>query len=326
MRFAFISSADRHVTLNPKWTSKAHCIESWALALDADHFSGTVGDRHTWEILSSYDVILVNQNTTMYDLTFEIKKNCPRCFLVAVAEGSVSDISTFSAVNLRMMIRAARSCDLYGILIDWAAPCYSQLTNKPVRFIGLPFYPEFFSPFRIPFRKKKIDSPLIALQHSPGCGRSGLSSLIISSKIPGAKIFSPGLRSGTQELINFLGVKHVDHFPYLEWQEYIRKYAPAYLAIHLDTLYTYGRFPLDMAALGIPTIGSNRNQTNNILWPKLTVDPIKHIPLAQKLALRLINESGFYLSQVESARAALPGFSSDIAKNRLLKIINELRK
>jgi len=102
------------------------------------------------------------------------------------------------------------------------------------------------------------------------------------------------------------------------------KYSPAYLAIHLDTLYTYGRFPLDMAALGIPTIGSNRNHTNKILWPQLTVDPIRDIPLAQKLALRLINEKDFYLSQVESARAALPQFSSDIAKNRLLHIISEL--
>ncbi len=324
MKFAFISHADRSVTLNPKWTSKAHCIESWALALDADHLSGVSGSPKIWAALNTYNVILINQNTTMYNLTCEIKKNCPHPFLVAIAEGSVSDISTFSAKNLLMMIRAARSCDLYGILINWAAPCYSQLTNKPVHWIGLPFYSEFFAPHRTHPRKKKPENPVIALQHSPGSGRNGLSGLVIASKIPGAKILCPGLRSDSQELIDLLGVKNVDHFPYLEWHDYIHKYSRAYLAIHLDTLYTYGRFPLDMAALGIPTIGSNRNQTNKILWPQLTVDPIKEIPLAQKLALRLIDDRKFYIEQVESGLFALTQFDPDDAKNRLLNIINKL--
>ena len=326
MKFAFISHADRLVTLNPKWTSKAHCIESWALCLDADHFSGCSGNEQTWKSLNNYDVILINQNTTMHKLTCEIKKNCPHPFLIAVAEGSVSDISAFSSKTLFTMIQAARSCDLYGILLDWTVPCYAQLTNKPVRWIGLPFYQEFFSSRRLPLEQKNPKAPIIALQHSPGSGRSGFSSFLIASKIPGAKLLSPGLQSGSQEFIDFLGVKNVDHFPYLEWPEYISKYSHSYFAIHLDTLYTYGRFPLDMAALGIPTVGSNRNQTNKILWPELTVDPIKEIPRAQELALQLINDPDFYRGQVAAGLFALAQFNPDDAKSRLLDIINNLSK
>jgi len=324
MRFAFISHADRTLTLNPKWVSKAHCIESWALALDADHLSGTSGDSSTWASLNHYDVILVNQNTTMYNLTCDIKKNCPHPLLVAVAEGSISDIARFSAKELYMMTRAARSCDLYGILVDWAAPCYSQLTDKPVRWIGLPFYNEFFSPYIRSPRKKNPTRPTIALQHSPGNGRNGLAGLIAASKIPNAKLLVPGSNLSAQRLTDLLGIKNAHHFPYLSWHDYLPKYTHAYLAIHLDTLYTYGRFPLDMAALRIPTIGSNRNHTNKILWPQLTVDPIKEIPRAHQLALRLINDKAFYLAQLQTARAALSQFSPDIAKARLLKIISNL--
>lgn len=326
MKFAFISYADHTVTLNEKWTSKAHCIESWALALDADHLSGNSGNTRTWKTLNQYDVILINQNTTMYNLTCEIKKNSPRPFLVAVAEGSVCDIARFSPPELNMMIRAARSCDLYGILIDWAAPSYSQLTNKPIRWIGLPFYTEFFAPYRRAPRKKSALHPLIALQHSPGNGRNGLASLLIASRIPAAKILVPGATPRSQRLIDLLDIKNVDHFPYLSWTNYMTKYTHAYLAVHLDTLYTYGRFPLDMAALGIPTIGSDRNHTNRILWPQLTVDPIRGIHAAHKLATRLINDKDFYLSQINSAREALSQFSPDNAKNRLLTTINQLRQ
>lgn len=325
MRFAFISYANHVVTLNDKWTSKAHCIESWALALDADHLSGIAGDTRTWKTLNQYDVILINQNTTMYNLTCEIKKNSPRPFLVAVAEGSVSDISTFSPPELSMMIRAARSCDLYGILIDWAAPSYAQLTNKPIRWIGLPFYTEFFAPYRRSPLKKNPLRPLIALQHSPGNGRNGLASLLVASRIPAARLLVPGATPRSQRLIDLLAIKNVDHFPYLPWSEYMPKYSRAYFAVHLDTLYTYGRFPLDMAALGIPTIGSDRNHTNRFLWPRLTVDPIRGIPSAHKLASRLINDKDFYLEQIHSAQEALSQFSPDNAKNRLLNIINKLR-
>ncbi len=324
MKFAFISHANQVIKLNSKWTSKAHCIESWALALDADHFSGTSGDGETWKVLDKYDVILINQNTTMFALTRDIRQRCPHPFLIAVAEGSVSDIATFSSKTMIAMIRAATACDLYGTLLDWAAPCYSLITDKPVRWIGLPFYTEFFFPYRIAHRKRPAKNPIIALQHCPGNHRNGLASFLVAARVKGCKILVPGKTQASQDLIAHLAVPSVDHFPYLSWMEYLKKYASAYFAIHLDTLYTYGRFPLDMAALGVPTIGSNRNQTNKVLFPELTLDPIKDISRAHQLAARLISDETFYSRQVESGRKALSLFAPDIARSRLLAIIHDL--
>lgn len=324
MKFCFISHANQVLKLNPKWTSKAHCIESWALTLDADHFSGTSGDAQTWKVLNKYDAILVNQNTTMFTLTRQIKQNCPHPFLIAVAEGSVSDIATFAPKTMVEMIRAATSVDLYAILLDWAAPCYSLITDKPVRWIGLPFYTDFFSPYRIAHHKRPSKARLIALQHGPGNHRNGLASFMVAARVSGCKILVPGKTESSHELIAHLAIPRVDHFPYLPWSEYLKKYAYAYMAIHLDTLYTYGRFPLDMAALGVPTIGSNRNQTNKILFPELTIDPIKDISRAHQLATRLLDDEAFYTNQVESGRKALSIFSPDIARSRLLAIIHDI--
>lgn len=83
---------------------------------------------------------------------------------------------------------------------------------------------------------------------------------------------------------------------------------------------------MDMAALGIPVIGSNRNQTNRLLWPELTVDPVKETGATLLLAQRLVENKAYYLAQVQCAHKALNGFAPEIAKKRLLDIIKEFKK
>lgn len=324
MRFAFINNGGGLVTHVGKWSSKAPCIESWAHLLDADFFSGVEGIQQTWESLNQYDVIMVNQNNTMFDLTCKIKENCKHPFLIAVAEGSACNIGHFGNIELCSMIRAAQACDMYGILVDWAAPYYQSITSKPVRWIGIPFYKEFFEPHKINPSEKDRSLPIIGLQNALGDGRNGVLSLLVASKVQGASILLPCLQAGWEELLNTLDIKNVRPFNYLGWVDYIKKYKQAYLCIHLDSLYTYGRFPLDMAALGIPVVGSNRNQSQILLWPGLTVDPIKEIKKAESLVHKLINNQPFYVSQTEYAREAIAGFTPEKAKTRLLNIITNL--
>jgi len=302
----------------------ADCIETWALALDADLLSGISGNQDTWDSLNGYDVIMINQNTTMYDLTFNIKMNCPSPFLIGVADGCAGDMAKFNSQTLYSMAEAAGACDMYGTLIDWSIPNYELITTTPVRFIGLPFYPAFFSPHKIAPSKKDSSQPIIGLQNSLCNMRNGLISLLVASSVKPGKILLPWGSTGWEDVGGRLRIDNIEFFPYSDWPEFIQRYCQAYFCIHLDTSYTLGRFPLDMAALGIPVIGSNRNQTNKILWPDLSIDPVKDILMAKKLATRLIADKDFYLSQVRSGGLALAEFSPDIVKNRLLKHIEEL--
>lgn len=326
MKFAFITHFDGPITSRGKWPSNNNCIEAWCYLMNADHFSGTYGDEKTWDTLRKYDVIMVNQNTTMFSLTCQVKKNCPNAFLIAVAEGSVCDIGRFDNKTLNLMVQAARACDVYGVLVDWSVSYYSLITSRPVRWIGVPFYPEFFKPYKIDPAKKDSSSPIIGLQNPLGGGRNGVISLLIASRLRNSRILLPGTEPGHEDLIKTLGLKNINGAPYLDWKQYAERYSQAYIGIHLDTLYTWGRFPLDMAALGIPVIGSNRNQTNNILWPELTVDPIQETGVAVLVAQRLLKDRTYYLAQINRAYKALENFTAVSTKRRLLDIIRDVKK
>lgn len=326
MRFAFINNGGGLVSHRGKWSSKAPCIESWAHLLDADFFSGTQGNQQTWESLNQYDIIMINQNNTMFELTWKIKENCPHPFIIATAEGSVCNIGRFSNEALCHMVKAARACDMYGVLVDWSVPYYQSITSKPVQWIGIPFYLEFFAPYKIDAAQKNSLKPVIGLQNALGDGRNGTISVLIASRIKDATLLLPHLQPGWVELSNALGIENIEFSPYLGWEDYMKRYSRTYFCIHLDTLYTYGRFPLDMAALGIPVIGSNRNHTNKILWPGLTIDPIKETKRAGPMIDQLLNDKDFYDAQVRYAQSVLPGFAPEITKKRLLNIIHKLTK
>lgn len=324
MKFAFITHNYGLLRHMGKWSSTADCIEAWCHLLDADHFCGTEGNQQSWETLNQYDVIMVNQNTTMYELTWKIKEHCPVPFLVGVADGCARDMAKFNSEVLCSMIRASRACDMYGSLVDWAVNNYQLITSVPVRWIGVPFYPSFFGAHKIATEQKNCRWPVIGLQNSLCNTRNGLLSLLVAGSIKTGKILLPYRTPGWDEAINLLGLNNVELFPYSDWQVFMERYSQAYFCVHLDTLYTWGRFPLDMAAMGIPVIGTDRNQTNKVLWPELTIDPVKEIFRAQQLACRLVNDKEFYTKQIESGTAGLAEFTPTATKKRLLDNIKEL--
>lgn len=324
MKFAFITYSPGAVTLQGKWLSKSNCIEAWCHALNADHFTGSFVVSATFEILDQYDVIMVNQNSVLWDLTVEIKANCPGIFLIGVADGSVCDFAKINNVALGQMVLAMEACDLYGSLVDWAEPVYQLITNTPVRWIGIPFYPEFFENYRVELKDKDQQRTVIGLQNSLGQTRNGVISLLVATSVRGSKMLLPYSEGGWEELIQRLNLQGIDAAGYMGWDQYMKRYSVAHFCIHLDTLYTYGRFPLDMAAMGIPVIGTDRNQTNKILWPALTIDPVKDVVKGKKLAEQLVNDIDFYNAQREIGAAGLHAFSAEKVKNRLMNIINEI--
>lgn len=324
MKFAYIGHKYGLVSKVAKWTSKSDCIEAWSYLLDADHFLGTEGDLKTWKRLNQYDVILINQNTSLYELTWLVKKNCPSPFLVAIADGCVRDMAKFNSKTLNNMIRAARACDLYGTLVDWSVPNYKLITHKPVRWIGVPFFAEFFSSHRVNIIEKNKTRLTIGLQNSLCNTRNGLLSLLVAKSVNPARILLPCRDPGWEKTIELLDIQGVEFYLYADWPEFIKRYRNAHFCVHLDTLYTFGRFPLDMAAMGIPVIGSNRNETNKILWPDLTIDPVKDIEKAKGLAKRLTEDKDFYTAQVEAGMNNLAWYSPQITRRRLLEAIKEI--
>lgn len=85
----------------------------------------------------------------------------------------------------------------------------------------------------------------------------------------------------------------VEHLPYLTWKGWMTALADFELGVHLMPTSAAGTFSLNCSYWGIPCIGYNNLDTQNMLHPDLSV-PISDIESAKNLAQRLKTDREFY--------------------------------
>jgi hypothetical protein len=108
----------------------------------------------------------------------------------------------------------------------------------------------------------------------------------ISAPAMGRKI------AGEEQIVNIL--------PYVQWNEWIVQLSQFKYGVHLMPTQAAGTFALNCAYLGIPNIGYEGLDTQEILFPNLTV-PMGDLLSAKKLAKRLVEDEEFYQGQSRAA-------------------------
>jgi hypothetical protein len=93
----------------------------------------------------------------------------------------------------------------------------------------------------------------------------------------------------------------IEHLPYMTWKQWIHKLNEFKYGVHLMRTHAAGTFALNCAFLGIPCIGYEGLDTQEICHPTLTVK-IGDIDSAKKKLALLKNNSYFYNSASASAR------------------------
>ena len=105
---------------------------------------------------------------------------------------------------------------------------------------------------------------------------------------------SHAMRDGESQLVN--------HLPRVLWTDWMKQLSSFKYAVHLMPTVAAGTFSLNCAYFGIPCIGNNKVDTQNICHPDLAVD-VSDVEKARELAKRLVEDRDFYEECSSVARA-----------------------
>ena len=96
-------------------------------------------------------------------------------------------------------------------------------------------------------------------------------------------------------------IPDLTHFPYLQWNEWIKKLSSFKYAVHLMPTIAAGTFAMNCGFLGIPCVGYKEADTQSKIHPQLSVS-VGDVESARKLCIKLKNDKSFYEHQSETAR------------------------
>ena len=85
-------------------------------------------------------------------------------------------------------------------------------------------------------------------------------------------------------------------------------------------LNTYGRMQVEMACIGVPTVGTTCVHAQTILWPDLTTEP-NDVWAQRGLIEKLLSSRGFYRDCVDKAQSLVGEYSYDRSKEKFLEMI-----
>ena len=131
----------------------------------------------------------------------------------------------------------------------------------------------------------------------------GFDSYIIASDLSD-DVYAPSMGRMQQ------GEEHlIKHLPYTNWKEWIYALNKFKWGIHLMRTHAAGTFSLNCSYLGIPCIGYNGLDTQEVLHPNLSVD-VGDLQTARKLVLKLKDEE-FYKEQSDITKKMYKEFYSE---------------
>lgn len=302
----------------PPRTYAEHNPDFWAQVMDWDLITGR---RVTsTELLSRYDVILINGNIEAFDLLKSIREMTSAKLLILI-EGSQSALSYYHTKEKIEYINALNMVDGIGTL-NKDYDFFRLFSEKPIQWLGVPYDLEFV---------KRYQSSAMDKDHGLwGIGsnlhsHNSIVSLYVAKQ---AQVSCAKMQSFPQDKADdFCESQHLDfvelHKPY-PWHKFLEVYTKCWGAIVLSNEYTWGRYPLDFAALGMPVVGSARQYTQKILFPSLCFEPYTEIDQAIAATKRLMTDMYFYNETIKYARSCLHLFDIKASQLRMEKLLEEV--
>lgn len=282
-------------------------IEAWVHATQGthvDHRSVTLDD------VNRHDVVICNTNyifkpgpMTKYVRLAEERRSNVRW--VSLLEGDMRDYMRPDA----LIRRAFDASDLVNCINRHATEALQHITSTPVAYVGIPYPVDGVRTCATPIveRQRRVHICAFVLKR--------LNDHIVARQL-GLPI--DGYQSG---------IKRRPAEAYRNWKQYrtlLDKQAPFAMAealyqdphltihrevpmpvyykaagrnmlwINMDERFTWGRYVLDAAALGVPMVTTRSTGHADVLFPDTTVDTAFDVAEAARLARRLLDDADFY--------------------------------
>lgn len=308
-------------------------IESWVYALEGDYISAYYISP---KIFAQYDLIIINihhtndkyLSTVLKALTAKKKHQK----VIGLIEG---DAAQFLSPNPKTLAIMAE-CEYINVINKLSLDFFALLSGKPCHYLGIPYPTENVRKLRKENRTiengvlacsfvstKNIDL-LIAqeLGVKVSCYERRFSRKLKTIKLHYNRYNSINLDPDIHyKTIHKYYNKTEDIIREKSLENYFKTNSEFYLWIDIDNRYTWGRYVLDAAALGIPIVTTSSTGHGGDLFPETTIDDWTQINKAVEKAERLIADKNFYDDVVQYADENFPDLSHETMKRKLLELL-----
>ena len=248
---------------------------AWMCALNADHYNYKSIPNKQYDL----GIIIIPKKNPNFDI--DTLKNC--CNKIAVMqEGPHWYFQDYSLDKQIWYYNTLTSADIIFTHNKIDKKYYEGLTNhQDVRVLQSLMIEDSIGELNNIERKGVIIGGNFVNWYG------GFDSYIVASEHYD-KVVAPSMgrkQPGEEQLI--------EHLPYMNWKEWIHKLNEFKIGVHLMRTHAAGTFALNCAYLGIPCIGYEGLDTQEICHPDLTVK-VGHLDEAKEILGKLKNNSYLY--------------------------------
>jgi hypothetical protein len=251
---------------------------AWMTALDADHFPISHVPTQKYDL----GIVIIPKKNPGFDIEL-IRVSCDK--VAVMQEGPNWNWQDYSLDKQVWYYNTCCSADIIYTHNELDRKYYKGLCNhNDVRVMPSLMIEDAVGKLDTEERKNVIIGGNFVSWYG------GFDSMIIAKELSrGGNVYAPSM-GRKQELEEQL----VTHLPYMNWKQWIHELNKFKFGVHLMRTHAAGTFALNCAYLGIPCIGYQGLDTQEILHPETTVE-IGDLDSARKIAENLRNDKEFYL-------------------------------
>lgn len=323
---ALVSTNQRtswHSRDRPRDAAFVNGVEAWVYAMRGE-FRGV--HQLTRATFREFDLVMVNLDFMCIDQLDRVvpPKSERSATVVALFEGELAWLRTYWPEWRRVADR----CDLVIAINRYGVSTLEELTSTPVSYIGIPYPVDGVRGYSVPIEQRTREILLCAhlLERTP------LDYL--AAHTLGIPMYGH-VNSFKRTIPNMLRHRSLDGRMYIKrarglyndaaltvapqvsLNDFLARGARSLLWMNLETRYTWGRYVIDAAALGIPIVTTRETGHGPVLFPDLTVDSPYDVAAARVLAARLLEDDAFYRSTIEHAWNNIDWYRPERAVERL---------
>ena len=250
---------------------------AWMCALQADHWNIQANPDKKYDL----GIVIIPKKNPGSDIN-SIKKHCDK--VAVMQEGPNWNWQDYSLENQIWYYNTLCEADIIYTHNKSDQKYYKGLTNHPdVRVL-----PSLMIEDSIP---KNIDCPRegVMIGGNMTSWYGGFDSMVVAQEFE-EKIYAPsmGRKINREEELD------ITHLPYMNWSTWIQQLNNHKYAVHLMRTHAAGTFALNCAYLGIPCIGYEGLDTQEMCHPDTTVK-LGDLEKAREIAKKLRNDQDFYI-------------------------------
>ena len=310
----------------PEMFVNASGVAAWALALKGDYWGGNAPSPSE---LGAYELVVANLFPTHIAAYARLAAARPRGVKwVSLIEGS-GELYYDEVPGLR---EALDHSDLVISINRHTTPLIQALTSTPVHYHGIPYPVEAMRARRVPLSARRPEVLLCprslrtpSIEVVKRCGLTVRAyAPKVSRKVSNVpKYIREGRYSKDIEVRKLEALLPQGSIVGYEKYDapYFAETAGCLLWVNLDPRFTWGRFVLDAAALGIPIVSTESTGHGSLLFPKTTVKDAFQVKDAIDIAQRLVEDGSFYEETVAWADAHIQPFGYEASAQALLAML-----